>query len=143
MAKVLIVEDDEILQKMYSVKFRNDGFEVEIAGDGLEGLLKMKSFLPDVVLMDVMMPKLDGISAVGRAKADESIKQIPIIMLTNLSGVQDVDVAIQKGALLYIIKSNFTPSQIVAKVEEVLGISPVPEQNPAPPESAPAPSEQS
>lgn len=120
MSKVLIVEDDPFLLKMYQKKFEIAGFEVQIAADGEEGLSKIKSFLPNIVLMDIMMPKLNGLEVVAKAKADPSLKSIPIIVLTNLSSSTDAKTAVEKGAVAYLVKSDYTPSQVVAKVKEIL-----------------------
>lgn len=122
MVKILIVEDDAIMQKIYNKKFQIEGFEVQTAADGEEGLNKIKSFMPDFVLMDVMLPKMNGIQALEKAKADPVTAQIPILVLSNLSTIDDSQTAIQKGAVGYMIKSDVTPSQVVAKVKEILKI---------------------
>lgn len=121
MAKVLIVEDDQFLLRMYKKKFEVAGFEVEVAGDGEEGLLRMRTTKPNIVLMDIMMPKLNGLDAIVQAKADNLIKNIPILVLTNLSNTDDAQSAVKNGALGYLVKSDFTPSQVVDKVKEILG----------------------
>ena len=120
MVKVLIVEDDQFLSRMYGKKFQIAGFEVELASDGEDGLNKMKIFKPNIVLMDIMMPKLNGLDAITRAKADALIKDIPILVLTNLSNTDDASVAVKNGAIGYLVKSDFTPSQVVDKVKELL-----------------------
>jgi len=120
MSKVLIVEDDPFLLKMYKKKFEVDGFEVLTATDGEQGLAKMKSAMPDLVLMDIMMPKLNGLEAIGRAKADPAIAKIPVIVLTNLSSTTDAEAATKKGAIGYLIKSDVTPSQVLTKVKLML-----------------------
>lgn len=120
MAKILIVEDDKFISKMYFKKFEVDGFEVELAGNGAEGLEKMVSFKPDLVLMDIMMPKMNGIDALEKAKAEDNLKNIPILILTNLSSTDDAQSAVKKGAIGYLVKSDYTPAQIVEKVKELL-----------------------
>lgn len=121
MAKILIVEDDQFLMKMYKKKFEVAGYTLEVAGDGEEGIEKMKSFKPDLVFMDIMMPKLNGLDALDKIKADESIKNIPIVMLTNLSSTADAETALKKGALKYFVKSDLVPSDIVQKAKEIVG----------------------
>ncbi|OGD09886.1 hypothetical protein A2397_06195 [Candidatus Amesbacteria bacterium RIFOXYB1_FULL_44_23] len=118
--KVLIVEDDEVLVKMYRKKFEALGWEVDVARNGKEGLVKIKSFRPTVVLMDIMMPEMDGMTALQQAKADPEIKDTHIIMLTNLSTADDAVEAMKCGALDYMVKSDYTPSQVVEKVKKVL-----------------------
>ena len=121
MAKVLIVEDDQFLSRMYKKKFEVAGFEVEVAGDGEEGLSKMRTTRPDIVLMDIMMPKLNGIDAIVQAKSDLQIKNIPVLVLSNLSNTDDAQSAVKNGAMGYLVKSDFTPSQVVEKVKGIIG----------------------
>ena len=120
MAKVLIVEDDPILSKIYNKKFLLEGFEVDIAHDGEEGLNKIKAFHPDLVIMDVMLPKLNGIEVMVRAKADPTLAQIPVLVLSNLSTTDDAEEAVKKGAIAFLVKSDYTPAQVVSKVKEIL-----------------------
>lgn len=120
MIKILIVEDDPFLQKMYQKKFELENFSVETAGDGEEGLVKMKSFGPDLVLMDIMMPKLNGIDAVEKAREDPALAQIPILILTNLSSTEDAKLAVGRGAVGYLVKSDYTPAQVIGKIKEIL-----------------------
>lgn len=122
MKKILIVEDDPIMLKIYNKKLELEGFQVETAQDGLDGLNKIKSVLPDLVIMDVMLPKLNGIEAMEKAKADPAIAKIPFLVLSNLSTTDDAQEALQKGAAAFLVKSDVTPSQVVAKVKEILKI---------------------
>jgi DNA-binding response OmpR family regulator len=116
MAKVLLIEDDTILLNMYKVKFTKAGHEVQTASNGVEGLELLKSFHPDIALMDLMMPQMDGFTALTHAKSDTQIKDIPIIILTNLSQIEDAQTTLKSGALDYIIKSDLTPLQVLEKV---------------------------
>lgn len=122
MTKVLIVEDDPILLKIYHKKFEIEGFQVETATDGEEGLQKVKSTMPNIVLMDIMLPKMNGIEAMEKAKADPQTANIPFLVLTNLSTSADADTAMKKGAAGFLVKSSVTPAQVVAKVKEILKI---------------------
>ncbi|TSC66407.1 MAG: sensory box histidine kinase/response regulator [Microgenomates group bacterium Gr01-1014_80] len=118
--KILIVEDDSFLLKMYSKKFELDGFEVQTAADGAEGLEKMKSFQPNLVLMDIMMPKMSGLEAMDKARQDPTTKNIPVLVLTNLSTTDDAEAAVKKGAVGFLVKSDVTPSQVLSKAKEIL-----------------------
>lgn len=120
MPKILIVEDDPFLLKMYNKKFQVEGFQVETAEDGVIGLEKMKTFAPDLVIMDVMMPKLNGLEAVEKAKTDPATSKIPILILTNLSASTDAQAAVAKGAVGFLVKSDITPAQVIAKVKTIL-----------------------
>lgn len=118
--KILIIEDDAFLSKMYLKKFQVAGFEAEVAHDGVEGLSKVKTFKPDLILMDILMPKLNGLEALDKLKADPATKSIPVVMATNLSTTDDAETAIKKGAVKYIVKSEVTPAEIVKIVSSVL-----------------------
>jgi CheY-like chemotaxis protein len=120
MAKILVVEDDPLMSRMYQKIFTFEGYEVEMAGDGEEGIEKVRSTKPTLVLMDIMMPKMNGLQALEKLKADPETKAIPVIMLTNLAGQQDAETALSKGAIKYIIKSEFEPKQVVNMVKEIL-----------------------
>lgn len=122
MAKVLIIEDDAPYRKIYKRKFEVSGYEAEVAEDGVIGIEKMRSFKPDIVFVDLMMPKMDGFQVLDTAKADPELKAIPIVVLTNLSTSSDADKVLQKGALTILVKSNTEPNAIVAKANEILGI---------------------
>jgi twitching motility two-component system response regulator PilH len=120
MAKLLVVEDDPLMSRMYQKIFAFEGYEVESAGDGEEGLEKARSSKPTIILMDIMMPKMNGLQALDKLKADPETKAIPVIMLTNLAGQQDAEAALSKGAIKYIIKSEYEPKQVVSMVKEIL-----------------------
>ncbi len=121
MAKLLLVEDDPLMVRMYQRKLINDGYEVEVAVNGEDGLVKIRSFSPDLVLLDVMMPKVNGLQVLERVKSDPSISKIPIIILTNLGGSQeDIERGLELGAVAYLVKSAYRPDEVVAKVKEVL-----------------------
>lgn len=121
MAKVLLVEDDPLMVRMYQRKLLSDGYEVEVAINGEEGLLKTRSFNPDLMLLDIMMPKLNGLQVLERMKSDPVLSKIPVIILTNLGGSQeDIERGLELGAVAYLVKSAYRPDQVLAKVKEVL-----------------------
>lgn len=124
MAKILIVEDDRLLATMYKQKFERDGYEVSTAFDGVEGLQKIREEKPTLVLLDIMMPKMHGLEVLEEAKRDPEIKDIPIVLLTNLArGEEDINRGLELGAIAYLVKSQLRPSQVVAKVKELLAAS--------------------
>lgn len=121
MAKVLLIEDDPLMIRMYQRKLLSDGFEVDAALDGEEGLVKVRSFRPDLVLLDIMMPKLNGLQVLERVKSDPTISKTPIIVLTNIgSSEDDINRGLELGAVAYLVKSYYRPDEVVAKVKEVL-----------------------
>lgn len=120
MTKILIVEDDPLMSRMYEKIFTFEKFEVDIASDGAEGLKKVKSFQPTLVLLDVMMPKMNGLEVLEALKKDSSTKKLPVVMLTNLAGQKDAETALSMGAVKYIVKSEYDPKQVSDMVKEVL-----------------------
>jgi CheY-like chemotaxis protein len=120
MTKILIVEDDPLMSRMYQKIFTFEGYEVEMAADGQEGLDKAREVKPTLMLLDVMMPKLNGLQVLEKIKADPETKAIPVIMLTNLAGEQDAEGALSKGAIKYIIKSEHDPKEVADMVKEIL-----------------------
>ncbi|KKT30101.1 hypothetical protein A3G55_02250 [Candidatus Giovannonibacteria bacterium RIFCSPLOWO2_12_FULL_44_25] len=119
MSKVLIVDDDAFLLDMYSIKFKESGFSVEIARNGEEAISKAKSASPDVILLDIVMPKMDGL-AVMRELKKGIVPDSTIIILTNLGQKEDVERGLKSGADDYIVKAHFTPSEVVSKVKNLL-----------------------
>lgn len=117
---ILIVEDDLSLAQMYATKLKAEGFEVDIAHDGREGLGKIRDEGPSLVLLDILMPNLDGIEMLRQAKADPRTQQIPIIVLTNLSLTAQTEQALRTGAEGYLVKSETTPNQVVKKIKSIL-----------------------
>ena len=121
MSKVLIVEDDQMLGDMYGSKFQAEGFTVLRANDGVEGLKLVEVEKPDAILLDVIMPKLDGFATLEKLKANTATAMIPVIMLTNLGQDEDIKKGKELGAADYFVKANQTPSEIVAKVKSLIG----------------------
>jgi len=120
MDKILLVEDDEMLHKMYTQKFTQEGFEVIAAFNGAEGLKKAIEEKPQAILMDIIMPKMDGFVSLKKIKQNAQLVNIPIIMLTNLGQEEDIKKGRELGADDYFIKANHTPAEVVAKVKSLL-----------------------
>jgi len=120
MKKILIIEDDSFLSEMYLAKFNQSDFQAEVAIDGKEGLSKVKSFKPDLILLDIVLPKMDGFEVLKELKKDSELKKIPVILLTNLGQKNEVEKGLSLGADEYIIKAHFTPSAVVNRVKEII-----------------------
>lgn len=118
--KILIVEDDAFLAGIYAGKFEKEGFKVVLAQDGELALKTAKKELPDIVLLDILLPKLDGFEVLEQLKADAGLRHIPVILLTNLGQKEDVDRGLKLGAADYLIKAHFMPAETVDKVKKVL-----------------------
>jgi DNA-binding response OmpR family regulator len=118
--KILLIEDDKMLLEMYTAKFTREGFEIATAENGSDGLKAARDMKPDMVLLDIIMPKLDGFATLKEIRKDENIKDVPVILLTNLGQDQDIQKGKDLGADDYFVKANHTPTEIVEKVQELL-----------------------
>lgn len=122
MAKILLVDDDPLLVRMYQKKMENDGYEVETANDGDMALEKVAKFKPDLILLDIMMPNVNGYEVLTQLKKTKGTAKIPVILLTNVgSSDEDVEKGMELGAVAYLVKAGNRPSAIVSKVKEILG----------------------
>lgn len=119
MSKILLVEDDAILLSMYKDKFVNEGFEVEVAQDGETGINKMRSFQPDVVLLDLLLPEQSGFDVLKFAKQDPELSKIPIIILTN-AHADEQGMIKDWGIAAFLVKADNTPEEVVGKVNTLL-----------------------
>ena len=117
---MLIVDDDEFLLEMYAIKFKEEGFAVEIAKSGQDALEKAASAHPDIVLLDVVLPEMDGFSILQKMRSEKKSDGPLIIMLTNLSQKDDTERGLRLGADDYIVKAHYTPSEVVEKVRKLL-----------------------
>ena len=120
MAKVLIIEDDPLISRLYQKVFKFEGYEVEEANNGKVGLQKVAESKPTLIMLDIMMPEMNGLEVLDKLKASDSTKSIPVVMLTNLAGSQDAEKALSKGAVKYIVKSEYDPKDVVKMVKEIL-----------------------
>lgn len=118
--KILLVEDDPMMSRLFQRGFSLQGFDAQVAGNGLEGVEKAKAMQPAIILLDVMMPKMNGLQVLAKLKSDPDTKSIPVMMLTNLAGEKDAENALMKGAVKYIVKSEHDPKQVVGMVKEII-----------------------
>lgn len=119
--KIVLVEDDVVLSQMYVKKFSMEGYAIERAMDGEEGLALVKSSKPDLVLLDIMMPKKNGLDTLKDIKSDPELKNTYVVLLTNVGEQNYVDEGFRLGANQYLMKSNFTPREVVEKIREWAG----------------------
>jgi DNA-binding response OmpR family regulator len=119
-ALILIIEDDSYISDMYRIKLESENFEVAIASDGIAGIKILKKQKLDMILLDIVMPKVDGFNVLKTIKDDPEFKEIPVVLLTNLSQKENVERGFKLGADGYIIKAHFTPSEVVEKIKEIL-----------------------
>lgn len=122
MKKILIVEDEISLLNLLVEKFESEGFEVIVARDGKEGLEQAESTKPDLILLDIIMPVLDGMSMLNTLRKKDWGKDIPVIMLTNLSDDEKIKESLEKGVFEYLIKADWELNDVIAKVKDKLGL---------------------
>ena len=117
---ILLVEDDPFLSDMYVTKFTESGYDIKAAMDGQQGLDMLNGGLrPDMALLDIVMPKMDGIELLTAIKKEEKLKDTPVVLLTNLGQETDIQRGMELGALDYLVKAHFTPSEVVKRVESL------------------------
>jgi DNA-binding response OmpR family regulator len=119
--KILIIEDDRYISKMYQLKLSLEGYEVQVAENGKQGVDKIKEMMPNIILLDILMPELDGFEVLKIVKADELTKDIPVLIMSNLGQEDHIQKGMQLGAVGYIVKSQYTPSNVVGKIKEIIG----------------------
>jgi len=120
MKKILFIEDESALQKTFGDILKQEGYEMLSALDGETGLRLAKTENPDLVLLDLVLPKKHGFEVLQALKEDAETKDIPIIVLTNLEGTGDVEKALELGATTYLIKASYTLEEVIAKIKKAL-----------------------
>lgn len=126
--RILLVEDDPFFQKFYAYKLREQQFEVDIAKDGLEGMRLVRLTVPNLILLDLIMPNKDGFEVLEELGADENLKRIPVLVFSTLSQEQDIERAKKLGAIDYVNKSFFDFTTLLAKIQSVLTTQQPPQQ---------------
>ena len=116
--KILVIEDEATLQKALNEVLLQEGFEVLSANDGMIGLETAKKENPDLILLDIILPKMDGFEVLAKLKADD--ENTPVVILTNLSDVNDVQKALDLGATTYLVKADYHLNEVIQKIKEIL-----------------------
>lgn len=120
MAKVLVVEDDRFLGSAYKAKLSKSGFDVQLATDGNEALEVLQTFVPDLILLDLVMPNRDGFSTLQAIRENKDLPQMPVIVASNLGQKEDFDKAMSLGATDFVIKSDVSLDELIAKIQKHL-----------------------
>jgi len=118
--KILIIEDDRFLRELISRKLVQENYDVVETADGEEGLEKVKELKPDLILLDLILPGIDGFAVLEKIKDDPTVVFIPVIILSNLGQREDIERGLKLGAVDYLIKAHFTPNEIIDKVKNNL-----------------------
>jgi len=119
--RVLVVEDDVSVAQMYRLKLELDGYAVEVAGDGLVALEKARAMHPDIIFLDIRLPKLDGLGVLEALRADATTAAIPVVILSNWNEKELVERGVKLGALDHLIKSQTTPARLSQRLKDWLG----------------------
>jgi DNA-binding response OmpR family regulator len=120
MTKIAIIEDDPVISQMYRMKFESDGFSIQLANNGSRGVAMVKDFKPDMILLDLEMPEMNGDEALKQIRSHDWGKTVPVIILTNL-GEEEAPKSLKTlGVTSYIVKANLTPSEVVSRVKKAL-----------------------
>lgn len=120
MTKIAIIEDDAAIHQMYRMKFQNEGFNVQLASNGKSGIELVKKFNPDIILLDLQMPEVDGLATLRLIRTSKQNKQTPVIILTNLGEEESPKEIRDLGVSGYIVKADYTPREVVLKVKDTL-----------------------
>jgi len=118
--KVFIVEDDEFLRSLNAKKLENEGYIVAVAVDGQEAIDNIPKELPNLIFLDLLLPKVNGFDVLAKIKADPTTKDIPVVVFSNLGQREDIEKARGLGAIDFLVKANFTLDDVVAKIKEIL-----------------------
>ena len=121
MKKILFIEDEAALQKTFGEVLEQEGYKMISAMDGEEGIRLVKSEKPDLILLDLIMPKLNGFEVLKNLKSDKTTEGVPVIVLTNLEGTGDVEKSLELGAMTYLVKANYTLEEVIKKIKQALG----------------------
>ena len=117
---ILLVEDDIFVSDIYQTKLKQEGYQVESVENGLEAIKLLEKITPDIILLDIVMPYMDGMEVLKKLKEKKKWKSIPVMLLTNLSEKDKVDEGLNLGANDYLIKSHFTPSEVVSRIKSLI-----------------------
>ncbi len=120
MKTILFIEDESALHKTFGDLLTKEGYEMISALDGEAGLRLAKTKKPDLILLDLILPKMDGFEVLKELKADSGTKEIPVIVLTNLEEIADIDKAIELGASTYLVKAQYSLEEVLEKIKKVL-----------------------
>jgi len=118
--KILIIEDDKFLRELIAQKLIKEGYDIAEAIDGEKGIKAVEEEQPDLVLLDLILPGIDGFEVLAKMKEDPKMAQFPVIILSNLGQKDDIERGLKMGAVDYMIKAHFTPGEIIEKVKAVL-----------------------
>jgi len=120
MRDILLVEDDPFLIDIYTTKLEKEGFSIKVAGNGKEAFKLLKKKVPDLLLLDIVLPRVDGWEILDKIKENKKWKKIPVIILSNLGQKAEVEKGLDLGVKKYLIKAHYTPAEVVEEIKKIL-----------------------
>lgn len=123
MKKILLIEDDPFLIDIYTTKLKREGFSTSVANDGKIGLEKIREDKPDLVILDIVLPNADGWEILSEIKNDEQIKSVKVVILSSLGQKDEVEKGLRLGAVKYLVKAHYTPSEVVREIKKIFEAS--------------------
>ncbi|MFC1663730.1 response regulator transcription factor [Patescibacteria group bacterium] len=120
MKKILLIEDDPFLIDIYTTKFKEVGFSVEVAENGEEGLKKIQKKIPDLVVLDIVLPHVDGWEVLKEIKTNPKTKNLKVVILSNLGQKGEIEKGQELGATKYLIKAHHTPKEVAEEIKKIL-----------------------
>lgn len=118
--RILLIEDDPFLSEIYVTKFEEGGFLVDVLENGILGIDVIKEKRPSIILLDIVMPKMDGFELLRMIKGDAESVRIPVVILSNLGEQENVERGLALGAVAYLVKAHYTPTEVVMKIKQIL-----------------------
>jgi len=118
--KILLVEDDRMISSMYETRLRQEGFQIVLAENGADALELAVQEHPDIILLDIILPQIDGFAVLREVRLNPKTREIPVLMLTNLGTPEDKDKGVRYGATEYLVKANLTPTDVAETVKKYL-----------------------
>jgi len=120
MKNILLVEDDPFLIDIYTTKLKDLGFSIDVANDGEDGLRKLKEGNFDLLILDIVLPHTDGWQVLKQISESEELKNLKVIVLSNLGQKEEVEKGLKLGAIKYLIKAHYTPQEVIEEIKKVL-----------------------
>ena len=120
MKNILLAEDDKFISDIYTTKFKEEGFEVEVACDGQDCLSKLEEKKPDLLILDIVLPKIDGWEILRKIKANDNLKDLKVVILSNIAQKENIERGIKSGIIKYFIKAHYTPTEICEEIKKIL-----------------------
>ena len=119
--KIILIEDEELMNNLLKKKLEKEGYEIIVARNGEEGIEKIREIIPDLILLDIIMPRMGGFEVMEEVRKDKRLRLIPIIIISNSGQPVEIDRAKRLGARDWLVKTEFDPKEVITKVKQQIG----------------------